>query len=172
MDGGGESFKKSFKNHCTDLGINHTISPPYTPQHNRFSERGNQSILEKARCLLLQSNLLLKFWAEAVSTATFLCNLTPKLENQMTPYEIWYKTKRPLHKLKTFGCKAWLKIPTKIIPDKFGPKAWDGIFLGYENEASSYQIIRLSDQKIIISKHVLFDEKKILSLQSQKQITE
>ncbi|MBW0572419.1 hypothetical protein O181_112134, partial [Austropuccinia psidii MF-1] len=123
-------------------------NPSYTPQHNPFSER------------------------EAVSTATFLCNLIPKHENQVTPYEIWYKTKPPLHKLKTFGCQAWLKIPTKNISDKFGPKAWDGIFLGYENEASSYRILRLSDQKIIISKHVLFNEKKFPSLQFQKQITE
>ncbi|MBW0576843.1 hypothetical protein O181_116558, partial [Austropuccinia psidii MF-1] len=147
-DGGGEFVNKSFKNHGTELGSNHTISPSYTPQHNPFSER------------------------EAVSTATFLCNLIPKHENQVTPYEIWYKTKPPLHKLKTFGCQAWLKIPTKNISDKFGPKAWDGIFLGYENEASSYRILRLSDQKIIISKHVLFNEKKFPSLQFQKQITE
>ncbi|MBW0467293.1 hypothetical protein O181_007008 [Austropuccinia psidii MF-1] len=72
MDGGGEFVNKSFKNHCTELGINHTISPPDTPQHNTFSERVNRSILKKARCLLLQSSLPLKFWTEAVSTATFL----------------------------------------------------------------------------------------------------
>ncbi|MBW0532221.1 hypothetical protein O181_071936 [Austropuccinia psidii MF-1] len=129
-DGVGEFVNKSFKNHCVETGTNHTISPSYTPQHNPFLERGNQSILEKARCLLLQSKLPPKFWAEAVSTATFLCNLIPKHENHTTPYEMWHKTKPPIQKLKTFGCKAWIKIPTKINSDKFGPKAWDGIFLG------------------------------------------
>ncbi|MBW0536646.1 hypothetical protein O181_076361 [Austropuccinia psidii MF-1] len=168
-DGGGEFINKSFKNHCIESGINHITSPPYTPQHNPFAERGNQSILEKARCILLQSKLPTKFWAEAVSTATFLCNLIPKHENQKTPYEIWNNSKPPLHKLKPFGCKAWLKIPTHFIRNKFESKAWEGIFLGYENEASSYRILRVSDQKVIISKHVIFDESKFPSLSSQTQ---
>ncbi|MBW0569760.1 hypothetical protein O181_109475 [Austropuccinia psidii MF-1] len=87
----------------------------------------------------------------------------------MTPYEIWHKSKPPLNKLKPFGCKAWLKIPKHQISNKFGSKAWDGIFRGYKNEASSYRILRTSDQKIIISKHVLFDEEKFPSLTSQEQ---
>ncbi|MBW0537074.1 hypothetical protein O181_076789, partial [Austropuccinia psidii MF-1] len=142
-DGGGEFMNKSFKNHCIESGINHIISPPYTPQHNPFSER--------------------------VLTATFLCNLIPKHKNQKTPYEIWHKSKPPLHKLKPFECKAWLKIPTHSIRNKFESKAWDGIFLGYENEASSYRILRVSDQKVIISKHVIFNENKFPSLSSQTQ---
>ncbi|MBW0536050.1 hypothetical protein O181_075765, partial [Austropuccinia psidii MF-1] len=123
------------------------------------------------RCILLQSQLPIKFWAEAVSTATFLCNLIPKHENQKTPYEIWHNSKPPLHKLKPFGCKAWLKIPTNSIPNKFASKAWEGIFLGYENEASSYCILRTSDQKIIISRHVVFDKETFPPLPSQKQFT-
>ncbi|MBW0553297.1 hypothetical protein O181_093012 [Austropuccinia psidii MF-1] len=169
MDGGGEFINKSFRNHCIESGINHIISPPYTPQHNPFAERGNQSILEKARCILLQSKLPTKYWAEAVLTATFLCNLIPKHENQKTPYEILHNSKPPLHKLKPFGCKAWLKIPTHSIKKKFKSKAWDGIFLGYENEASSYRILRVSDQKVIISKHLIFDKNKFPSLSSQTQ---
>ncbi|MBW0488518.1 hypothetical protein O181_028233 [Austropuccinia psidii MF-1] len=171
-DGGGESIDKSFKNHCIKSGINHITSPPYTSQHNPFAERGNQSIIEKARCLLLQSKLPTKFWAEAVLTATFLCNLIPKHENQRTPHEIWHNSKPPLHKLKPFGCKALLKIPTHSIRNKFDSKAWDGIFLGYENKASSYCILRVSDQKVLISKHVIFDENKFPSLSSQTQLIE
>ncbi|MBW0477147.1 hypothetical protein O181_016862 [Austropuccinia psidii MF-1] len=74
--------------------------------------------------------------------------------------------------LKPFGCKAWLKIPTNSIKNQFNSKAWDSIFLGYENEASSYCILRLSDQKIIISRHVIFYEEKFPSLPSQKQFSE
>ncbi|MBW0515564.1 hypothetical protein O181_055279 [Austropuccinia psidii MF-1] len=168
-DGGGEFINKSFKNHCIESGINHITSPPYTPQHNPFAERGNCLILEKARCILLQSKLPTKFWAEAVSTATFLCNLIPKHDNQKTPYETWHNSKPPLHKLKPFGCKAWIKIPMHSIRNKFASKTCDRIFLGYENEASSYCILRVSDQKIIISKHVIFNENKFPSLSSQTQ---
>ncbi|MBW0552004.1 hypothetical protein O181_091719 [Austropuccinia psidii MF-1] len=171
-DGGGEFVNKLFKNHCTEAGINHTISPPYTPQHNPFSERGNRSVLEKEKCIMLQSKLPMKYWAEAVNTATFLCNLIPKHEDQKTPYKIWHNTKPSLHQLKPFGCQAWLKIPTNHIKNKLGPKSWDGIFLGYENLASSFRILRLIDQKIIISRHVMFDEEKFPSLPSQQQSTE
>ncbi|MBW0507495.1 hypothetical protein O181_047210 [Austropuccinia psidii MF-1] len=170
-DGGGEFVNKSFKNHCTESGINHTISSPYTPQNNPFSKRGNQSVLEKARCILLQSKIPMKYWEEAVSTATFLCNLVPKHEDQKTPYEIWHNMKPSLHRLKPFGCRAWLEIPTNQIANKSDPKAWDGIFLGYKNEASSFCILRLIDQKIIISRHVVFDEEKFPWLPSQKQFT-
>ncbi|MBW0533773.1 hypothetical protein O181_073488 [Austropuccinia psidii MF-1] len=171
LDGGGEFINKSFKNLCAKSGINHTISPPYTPQHNPFAERGNWSILEKARCILLQSQLPIKFWAEAVSTATFLCNRIPKHDNHRAPYEIWHNSKPPIHRLKPFGCKALLKIPTNSIKNKFYSKAWDGIFLGYENEALSYFMLRLSEQKIIISRHLLFDEEKFPSLPAQKQFS-
>ncbi|MBW0484241.1 hypothetical protein O181_023956 [Austropuccinia psidii MF-1] len=68
-----------------------------------------------------------------------------------------------------FEFKAWLKIPKHQISNKLGSKAWDGIFLGYENEASNYQILRTSDQKIVISKHVLFNKEKFPSLISQEQ---
>ncbi|MBW0541264.1 hypothetical protein O181_080979 [Austropuccinia psidii MF-1] len=84
-DGGGEFINKSFQNHCAESGINHTISPPYTPQHNPFSERGNCSVLEKERCILLHSKLPMSHWEEAVSMTTFLCNLVPKHEDQKTP---------------------------------------------------------------------------------------
>ncbi|MBW0567205.1 hypothetical protein O181_106920 [Austropuccinia psidii MF-1] len=127
-DGGGEFVNKSFKNHCIESGINHI-----------------------ARCILLQSKLPIKYWAEAVSTATFLCNLIPKHNNNTTPHELWFKSKPPLNKLKPFGCKAWLKIPKHQILNKFESKVWDGIFLGYENEASSYRILRILDKKIVIS---------------------
>ncbi|MBW0523616.1 hypothetical protein O181_063331 [Austropuccinia psidii MF-1] len=77
-DGGGEFFNDRFKEYARIEGFEHSISPPYTPEHNGISERGNRLILEKARCLMLQSKLTDKFWAEATSTTTFLLNVAPK----------------------------------------------------------------------------------------------
>ncbi|MBW0475792.1 hypothetical protein O181_015507 [Austropuccinia psidii MF-1] len=114
----------------------------------------------------------MKFWGEALSMETFLCNLVPKHEYQKTPYESWQNAKPPLHRLKPFFCTVWLKIPTNYIKKKFDPKAWDGIFLAYKNEASSFFILRLMDQKIIISRHVMFDEENLPLLSYQKQLTE
>ncbi|MBW0483301.1 hypothetical protein O181_023016 [Austropuccinia psidii MF-1] len=75
-DGGGEFVNDCFREYARIEGFEHSISPPYTPEHNGKAERGNRSILEKARCLMLQSKLTDQFWAEATSTATFLQNAT------------------------------------------------------------------------------------------------
>ncbi|MBW0483582.1 hypothetical protein O181_023297 [Austropuccinia psidii MF-1] len=71
--------------------------------------------------------------------------------------------------MKPFGCQAWVKIPKNFISNKFAPKAWDGILLGYENDASSYWILRTYNQKVIVSKHVIFNEEKFPSLPSHHQ---
>ncbi|MBW0464969.1 hypothetical protein O181_004684 [Austropuccinia psidii MF-1] len=69
--------------------------------------------------------------------AKIVDRLVPKHDNQSTPYEIWHGSKPPLHRLKPFGCKAWVKISTHSIKNKFDSKAWDFIFLGYEKKFPS-----------------------------------
>ena len=56
-DGGGEFVNNCFKEYTRIEGFEHSISLPYTPEHDGIAERGNRSILEKARCLMLQSKL-------------------------------------------------------------------------------------------------------------------
>lgn len=60
-----------------ESGIVHQNSAPYTPQQNGKSERMNRTIVEKARCLLLDAGLDKNYWAEAVNTAVYLINRTP-----------------------------------------------------------------------------------------------
>ncbi|MBW0552305.1 hypothetical protein O181_092020 [Austropuccinia psidii MF-1] len=79
-DGRGEFDNNCFKE-CTRIeGFEHSISLPCTAEHNGIVERGNRLILEKARCLMLQTKLTDQSWAEATSTATFLLNLAPKCD--------------------------------------------------------------------------------------------
>ncbi|KXJ79375.1 hypothetical protein RP20_CCG001137 [Aedes albopictus] len=58
-------------------GIIHQTTCPYTPQQNGVAERMNRTLVEKARCMLNDSKLPKKFWAEAVSTAAYLVNRSP-----------------------------------------------------------------------------------------------
>ncbi|MBW0568604.1 hypothetical protein O181_108319 [Austropuccinia psidii MF-1] len=161
-DGGGEFRNKSFTSFTKEHGINHVISPPYTPQHNGIAERGNQSVIEKTRCLLLQSKLPTQYWAEAAATATMLCNLTRK--GSKTPYELWHKTSPPIDKLRPFGCKAWVRIPDSARTGKFDAVAWEGIMLGYANQSLACWILRVVDKLVVISRHVKFDESSFPSL--------
>jgi transposase InsO family protein len=55
-------------------GIRHQLSVEYTPQQNGVAERANRTIIEKAKSMLIESGLNMKYWAEAVNTAVYLKN--------------------------------------------------------------------------------------------------
>ncbi|MBW0495210.1 hypothetical protein O181_034925 [Austropuccinia psidii MF-1] len=156
IDGGGEFVNNNFKKLTDESGINHLISPPYTPQHNGIAERANWTVIEKTRCLLLQSKLPPRFLAEAATTATMLCSLVQR--QHKTPYQLWNDQEPPINKLRPFGCRAWVQVPEANRKGKFDPVAWEGIFLGYINQATAYRVLRKVDNTVIISRHVKFEE--------------
>ncbi|MBW0482496.1 hypothetical protein O181_022211 [Austropuccinia psidii MF-1] len=159
-DGGGEFVNQQFKELANQNGFNHTIAPPYTPEHNRIAERANRTILDKAQCLLLTANLPNQYWAEAINTATFLTNIlpTPSKKN-LSPYLLWTTQSPKIKRIRTFGCKVVFLIPKQKRSWKLGPVVEEGVLLGFNND-SSYQILKLSDRKVYCSRHVVFFENK------------
>ncbi|MBW0510825.1 hypothetical protein O181_050540 [Austropuccinia psidii MF-1] len=170
-DGGGEFKNNYFEQLCSKSGIKRCLSPAYTPQHNGISKRGNRSIIEKARCLLIQFSLPMKFCSEAIATAAFLCSLIPKKENNTRSFEHWYHQKPPLKHLKPFGCKSRIQISPQLCTQKFSPVSWEGVLLGYENNGSSYRILKSWEQAVVISRHVVFDKITFHSISSPKTIS-
>jgi hypothetical protein len=67
-DGGGKFCNKTLSNTLKSHGIQHNVSPPYTPQHNGIAERANKTVINMARCMLVQSRLEKEWWGEAVRT--------------------------------------------------------------------------------------------------------
>ena len=76
-DNGGEYTSQQFNEFCADKGIMHQFTNPYTPEQNGISERLNRTLIESARSMLYHAKMPLKFWAEAVNTATYLHNRSP-----------------------------------------------------------------------------------------------
>ena len=73
-DNGGEFTSKEFEAHLTREGVRHELTVPKTPEQNGVAERMNRTLVETARSMLIHANLPHRFWAEALSTATYLRN--------------------------------------------------------------------------------------------------
>ena len=77
LDNGLDYLSKEFDIFCQDRGIKRHKTVPANPQQNGVAERMSSTLLERVRCLLSSSGGGKSFWAEAVSTTTYLINKCP-----------------------------------------------------------------------------------------------
>lgn len=75
--GNGEFCNIELRSYLKKCGIQHQTTAPYTPEQNGLAERMNRTIVEKIRCMLVDSNLDKQHWAEAASTAAYIVNRLP-----------------------------------------------------------------------------------------------
>ncbi|GJY21175.1 retrovirus-related pol polyprotein from transposon TNT 1-94 [Tanacetum coccineum] len=104
-DNGLEFCNREFEQLCIESGIARHLTVAGTPQQNGVAERMNRTLMDKVRCLLIQSGLPKTFWAEATCTAAYLINRSPsRAIEKKTPMEMWsghpsdYGMQRILHK--------------------------------------------------------------------------
>ncbi|MBW0504134.1 hypothetical protein O181_043849 [Austropuccinia psidii MF-1] len=74
---GGDFYSTSFRSKTEALGIVFERGPANSPQTNGVVERFNQTLLTKCWCLLVQSNVPIRFWDEAIELSSTLINLLP-----------------------------------------------------------------------------------------------
>lgn len=159
-DNGKEYVNLRMKAIMEKCGIRHELTVPYSPQQNGVAERLNRTIIEKARSLLFDANSPKRYWAEAVSTAIYLCNRSPtKAVKGKTPYEAWNGRKPNLQHLRIFGTKAMVHVP-KEQRKKWDPKCIKLTFLGYQKGVKGWRFIDPSNDKIYVSRDVTFLEKE------------
>ena len=104
----GEFTNIFFQDILSATGIQFHPAPPYSQHTNGVSERMIQTILCKARALLLDACLPAALCIETVNTALYLHSLSPSrsIDNK-SPYEMLYRTKPCLDPLRRFGCVAY-----------------------------------------------------------------
>jgi transposase InsO family protein len=157
-DGGEEFNSTEFKSFLASKGITPHITAPYTPQQNPVAERGNRTTTEKARTMLNQASLPLKYWGHAVGTAVFLENVTPtRKKNWKSAYEIWFHRKFEYARLRPFGCRAYVNLPKSKRGTKFEKTATKGVMLGYQLGMHNWRILR-EDECVELSNDVTFDK--------------
>jgi len=62
-DGGGK-YMKQLPELCRETGIHHEATAPYTPEQNGVAERANETICERIRVILADTDLPKQLWAE------------------------------------------------------------------------------------------------------------
>lgn len=155
-DNAREYISAEFSEYLKSNGIQRRLSAPRTPEQNGVAERKNRTLVEMARCLILQSGLPPSFWGEAILTANFVRNRCPTATLfGRTPYEYWTNRVPNLKFFRTFGETAFVLNKNKG-KDKLGPKAEKAIFVGYAVEAKAYRLFIPGTKKILISRDVGF----------------
>lgn len=157
-DNGMEYMSTFFDEYCKENGIQHQLTCTYTPEQNGVAERANRSIIEKAKCMLFDADLEMKFWAEACNTAAYVMNRTPRVRLQnKTPLEMWTGTKPDVSNLRIFGSKITVHVP-KEKRKKWSAKATEMIFIGYDQQKKGFRCFDTESSKVIVSRDVKFFE--------------
>ena len=114
------------------------------------------TLMGMERSMMQFKGLSSSYWAEAVHTAVYLRNRSPKTSlDGVTPYESWYGYKPKFKHLRVFGYVCYALVPTKKIT-KLDSRSIKCLFIGYSDQKKGYGF--LSDGKFIVSRDVIFDE--------------
>ncbi|GJX31960.1 retrotransposon protein, putative, ty1-copia subclass [Tanacetum coccineum] len=107
------------------------LTPPYTPQYNRVSERRNQTLLDMVQSMMNLTTLPKSFWGYALKSAARILNMVLTKKVERMPYEIWHGKALKLSYLGVWGCEALVK---RDAPNKLDPRSIKSIFVGYPKE--------------------------------------
>ncbi|XP_073816655.1 ecdysteroid phosphate phosphatase isoform X1 [Musca autumnalis] len=157
-DNGTEYLNNDFQMFLKSEGINHQTTVVYTPQQNGIAERANRTLMEMARCLLLDSGLPQSIWSEALNTSVYIRNRCPtKVLQNKTPYECWYGRKPSVAHLRTFGCDV-VALNKRKGKSKLLPKGEQLTFVGYAHQTKGYRLYNRNLKTITIARDVKFFE--------------
>ena len=93
----GDKYCPPFEHFCSEHGIIHQTTTPYSPQSNGIAERKNRTLKKMMNAMLISSGLPKNLWGEALLIANYLLNRIPHKKSQNIPYEKW-KGRKPSYK--------------------------------------------------------------------------
>lgn len=172
-DNGGEYNNADFQNYFDSNGINVRFSCAYISQQNGKSERMIRTINNAIRALLFQAKLKLSYWVEALHVAAHLLNILPSSSiASKSPFSVLFNKDPTYDHLRVFGCLCFPNI-NNFTTHKLSARSTPCLFLGYPHQHQGYRCLNLKTNKIIISRHVVFDEStfpaaKNMSLETSK----
>lgn len=172
-DRGGEYVNNDLKNYFRSEGIQMELTPGYTPQLNGVAERKNRSLLEMARCMLIDAEFEKHLWGEAVNTANYIQNRVITRATQKIPFEVFNNEKPFINNLQIFGTVCYVTIP-KVLRGKLDSTARKVKLLGYDSNFI-YRCYDFDLRKVIHTRDIKFiyesNEIELPSTQYSQEIT-
>ncbi|CAI7857763.1 unnamed protein product, partial [Closterium sp. NIES-53] len=159
-DRGGEFLAKEFTDFVDSKGIVHDQMCPYTPQQNGMAEREMRTAVESVRTMLLHMCVQHHWWHLALRQAVWVRNC---LERSTTPpgttlYQLLTGKKPDLTLVRVWGCMVQFMVPEQQRGGKLALKARWGLHLGVSPESKGWEILDLTDNKVVMSVEVIFYE--------------
>ena len=158
-DNGAEYVNQDMSTFLLQKNIKHQRTAPYSPQQNGLAERQNQTPIGMARCVLIESQLPYENWTHAIRYSAHTLNRLPTRSlNWKTPYEKWMGRTPTVGHLRPFGCIAYAHVDTQLRAS-LHPTSAKCIFLGYTERQKAFVLQRIDNQKILVNRNVVFDER-------------
>jgi transposase InsO family protein len=129
LDNAGEYTSHVFEQFCEATGIDIQYGTAHIHFQNGLAESMIKALQLIARPLLLHSHLPASCWGHAILHAGYLHNLRPKVNTNLSPYELLFGFPPRLDHLRVFGCAVYVPVPPPN-RSKFGPQRQLGIYVG------------------------------------------
>jgi hypothetical protein len=134
------------------------MSCSYTSSQNGKAERIIRTINNVIRTLLIQASLSGRYWVEGLHIVVYLLNRLPmKTISAACPHVALFGSAPLYENLRVFGCVCYPNI-TATTPHKLAPWSTRCVFLDYSTDHKGYMCLDLSTNRLIVSRHVVFDE--------------
>jgi transposase InsO family protein len=159
-DNGTEFVNNATSTFLAAHGILLRLSCPYTSAQNGKAERTLRTLNNSVRTLLLHASMPPLYWAEALAAACYLLNRRPSSSiHSEVPYTRLFREQPTYDHIRVFGCLCYPNLQATSA-HKLASRSMACVFLGYPSSHKGYRCLDLSTRRIIISRHVIFDESR------------
>ncbi|CAI7909875.1 unnamed protein product [Closterium sp. NIES-54] len=157
-DRGGEFLGKEFTDFVDGKGIVHDLTCPYTPQQNGMAEREMRTLVESVRTMLLHMGVQHHWWHLALRQAVWVRNCLERstMPPGTTPHQLLTGKKPDLTLVQLWGCMVQFMVPEQQRGGKLAPEARWGLHLGVSLESKGWEVLDLTDNKVVTSVEVIF----------------
>ncbi|CAI7869051.1 unnamed protein product [Closterium sp. NIES-53] len=155
-----EFLGKEFTEFIDDKGIVHDLTCPYTPQQNGMAEREMCTAVESVRTMLLHVGVQHHWWHLALRQAVWVRNCLERSTTPpgTTPYQLLTGKKPDLTLVWVWGCMVQFMVPEQQRGGKLAPKAHWGLLLGVSPKSKGWEVLNLTNNKVVTSVEVIFYE--------------